>query len=123
MPIVRNTHAGLTQIPRGMQQAAESLGLRPGTILGKIEMPLAGPTIFAGIKTSAVINVGTATIAAFIGAGGFGERIVTGLALNDHATLLAGAIPAAALALLIEASFGYSERWLIPQGLRLAAER
>jgi len=84
---------------------------------------LAGPTIFAGIKTSAVINVGTATIAAFIGAGGFGERIVTGLALNDHATLLAGAIPAAALALLIEASFGYSERWLIPQGLRLAAER
>ena len=58
-----------------------------------------------------------------IGAGGFGERIVTGLALNDHATLLAGAIPAAALALLIEASFGYSERWLIPQGLRLAAER
>ena len=123
LPIVRNTHAGLTQIPRGMQQAAESLGLRPGTILGKIEMPLAGPTIFAGIKTSAVINVGTATIAAFIGAGGFGERIVTGLALNDHATLLAGAIPAAALALLIEASFGYSERWLIPQGLRLAAER
>lgn len=70
-----------------------------------------------------MINVGTATIAAFIGAGGFGERIVTGLALNDHATLLAGAIPAAALALVIEAGFSHAERWLIPQGLRHVAAR
>jgi osmoprotectant transport system permease protein len=118
LPIVRNTHAGLAQIPRGMKLAAQSLGLEPATVLRKIELPLAGPTIFAGIRTSAVINVGTATIAAFIGAGGYGERIVTGLALNDHATLLAGAIPAAALALLIEAGFGYAERWIIPEGLR-----
>jgi osmoprotectant transport system permease protein len=123
LPIVRNTHAGLTQIPRGMMQAAQSLGLLPATILRRIELPLASPTIVAGIKTSAVINVGTATIAAFIGAGGFGERIVTGLALNDHATLLAGAIPAAALALIIEAGFGFAERWIIPQGLRLASTR
>ena len=89
LPIVRNTHAALTQISRGMIQAAQSLGMRPGTILQKIELPLAATTILAGIKTSAVINVGTATIAAFIGAGGYGERIVTGLALNDHVMLLA----------------------------------
>jgi osmoprotectant transport system permease protein len=78
-----------------------------------IELPLALPTILAGIKTSAVINVGTATIAAFIGAGGFGERIVTGLALNDNTTLLAGALPVAALALIIEWSFTVVERRLL----------
>jgi osmoprotectant transport system permease protein len=117
LPIVRNTHAGLSQIPRGINDAAQALNLGPGTILRKIELPLAGPTIMAGIKTSAVINVGTATIAAFIGAGGFGERIVTGLALNDNITLLAGAIPTAALALLLEAAFGYAERRLLPAGL------
>ena len=123
LPIVRNTHTALTQISRGMRQAAQSLGMRPGTILQKIELPLAAPTILAGIKTSAVINVGTATIAAFIGAGGYGERIVTGLALNDHAMLLAGAIPAAVLALLIEGGFRFGERWLIPAGLRQRAQR
>ena len=121
LPIVRNTHAALTQIPNGLIQAAQSLGLRPGTILQKIELPLAATTILAGIKTSAVINVGTATIAAFIGAGGYGERIVTGLALNDHAMLLAGAIPAAVMALLIELGFRYGERWLLPAGLRREA--
>jgi osmoprotectant transport system permease protein len=118
LPIVRNTHAALAQIPRGMKEAALSLGMRNGTVLRQIELPLAAPTIMAGIKTSAVINVGTATIAAFIGAGGYGERIVTGLALNDHAMLLAGAFPAAALALLIEGAFRVGERWVIPEGLR-----
>jgi len=122
LPIVRNTHTGLAQISRGMKQAAESLGMTAGTILAKIELPLAAPTILAGIKTSAVINVGTATIAAFIGAGGYGERIVTGLALNDHAMLLAGAIPAAALALLIEGAFRIGERWIIPAGLRRSVQ-
>jgi len=118
LPIVRNTHAALTQVTRGMREAAQSLGMTAGTILAKIELPLAAPTILAGIKTSAVINVGTATIAAFIGAGGYGERIVTGLALNDHAMLLAGAIPAAALALALEALFRAGERLIIPEGLR-----
>jgi osmoprotectant transport system permease protein len=118
LPIVRNTDTALAQVTRGMKDAALSLGMRPGTILHKIELPLAAPTILAGIKTSAVINVGTATIAAFIGAGGYGERIVTGLALNDHGLLLAGALPAAALALLLEGAFRIAERWLIPAGLR-----
>ncbi len=118
LPIVRNTHSGLTQISRGMKQAAQSLGMTPRMVLSNIELPLARPTIMAGIKTSAVINVGTATIAAFIGAGGFGERIVTGLALNDNATLLAGAIPVAVMALMIEGAFNWGERRMIPEGLR-----
>jgi osmoprotectant transport system permease protein len=122
LPIVRNTHAAMTQVARGMKQAAQSLGLESGTILRYIELPLGAPTILAGIKTSAVINVGTATIAAFIGAGGYGERIVTGLALNDHAMLLAGAIPAAALALLIEGAFRVGERWLVPAGMRASQQ-
>ena len=118
LPIVRNTHAALSQISRAMVEAAQSLGMRKVTILRYIELPLAAPTILAGIKTSAVINVGTATIAAFIGAGGYGERIVTGLALNDHALLLAGAIPSAAMALLIDVGFRIVERWLLPAGVR-----
>ena len=120
LPIVRNTHAALAQVSRGMKDAALSLGMQQGTILRKIELPLAARTIMAGVKTSAVINVGTATIAAFIGAGGYGERIVTGLALNDHAMLLAGAIPAAVLALLIEGAFRAGEHWVVPEGLRHA---
>src|SRR2546421_7088602 len=110
LPIVRNTCTGLTGIVRGMRQAAMALGLKPGDRLWLVEVPLALPSILAGIKTSAVINVGTATIAAFIGAGGYGERIASGLALNDNVTLLAGAIPAAALALLIQGAFELSER-------------
>jgi osmoprotectant transport system permease protein len=118
LPIVRNTHTAVTQIPRQMIEAAEALGLQPAAIVRKIELPLATPTVLAGIKTSAVVNVGTATIAAFIGAGGFGERIVTGLALNDTTTLLAGAIPVAVLALLVQGAFDLLERWIVPAGLR-----
>jgi osmoprotectant transport system permease protein len=110
LPIVRNTHAGLDGISRGMRQAGLALGLRAGDRLRLIEVPLALPSILAGIKTSAVINVGTATIAAFIGAGGYGERIASGLALNDTTTLLAGAIPAAALALIVQGAFEFGER-------------
>ncbi len=120
LPIVRNTAAGLMEIPRGLPQAASALGLQRRAILRLIELPLALRTILAGVKTSAVINVGTATIAAFIGAGGYGERIVAGLAVNDNALLLAGAVPAALLAIVIEAGFGVAERWLVP-GLQPAA--
>ena len=110
LPITRNAHAGLVQVPRGLVQAGVALGLRRRQVLASIEMPMAMRTILAGIKTSAVINVGTATIAAFIGAGGFGERIVQGLALNDHTVLLAGALPAAGLALAVHALFELAER-------------
>jgi len=110
LPIVRNTHTGLGEVPQGLKDAGLALGLRRGEVLRHVELPLAAPTILAGVKTSAVINVGTATIAAFIGAGGFGERIAQGLALNDNQALLAGAIPAAAFALLVHFAFEWAEK-------------
>ncbi len=112
LPIARNTHAGLAGVPAGLRAAALALGLTPGQALARIELPLALPVILAGVKTAAVVNVGTATIAAFVGAGGFGERIAQGLAVNDHRLLLAGAIPAAALALAVHALFEIGERRL-----------
>ena len=118
LPIVRNTYAGLTDIPASLRESARALGLPAAARLRLIDVPLASRAILAGVKTSAVINVGTATIAAFIGAGGYGERIVTGLALNDHALLLAGAIPAAALALLVQWTFDLADRWIVSEGLR-----
>ena len=110
LPIVRATHAALTGIARNMRESAIALGLDRMQRLRFVELPLATAGILSGIKTSAVINVGTATIAAFIGAGGYGERITAGLALNDNAMLLAGAIPAAALALVVHAMFELAER-------------
>ena len=118
LPIVRNTYAGLAGVSPALKQSALALGLPPATRLLRIELPLAARTMLAGIKTSAVINVGTATIAAFIGAGGYGERIVAGLAVNDHALLLAGAVPAAAMALAIQGLFDLMDRYLISEGLR-----
>jgi osmoprotectant transport system permease protein len=113
LPIVRNTHAGLEGVPLGLAQAALSLGLTPAQALAKVQLPLALPIVLAGVKTAAVINVGTATVAAFVGAGGFGERIVAGLAVNDTATMLAGALPAAVLALAVQAGFDLLERALV----------
>jgi len=110
LPIVRNTYTGLEGIGKGMRMAPLALGLTESQRLRLVELPLAMPSILAGIKTSGVINVGTATIAAFVGAGGYGERIVSGLALNDNITLLAGAVPAAALALIVQGLFELGER-------------
>ena len=121
LPIVRNTYAGLTQIPQSLRESAEALGLPAGARLRLVEMPLAMGTILAGVKTSAIINVGTATIAAFIGAGGYGERIAAGLALNDNNMLLAGAVPAAVLALIVQWGFDLLDRWLISPGLRVTS--
>jgi osmoprotectant transport system permease protein len=112
LPITRNTHAGLLAVPRGLVQAGTALGLTNSQVLARVELPIALPVIMAGVKTSAVISVGTATIAAFIGAGGFGERIAQGLALNDNMVLLAGALPAAVLALVVHAVFELVERSL-----------
>ena len=115
LPIVRNTHAGLQGVPAGLTLAATALGLRPLQTLWTVQLPLARPVLWAGIKTAAVINVGTATVAAFIGAGGLGERIVAGLAVNDNAAMLAGALPAAVLALLVQWGFDAIERrWRVP---------
>jgi osmoprotectant transport system permease protein len=110
LPIIRNTCTGISGIPPGLRQAAAALGLAPVQRLKEVELPLAAPVILAGVKTAAVMSVGTATIAAFIGAGGYGERITAGLALNDSSLMLAGALPAAALALLTQGGFEWLER-------------
>ncbi len=105
LPIMRNTSTGLAQVPNGLRMAAKALGMTDAQCLRYVDLPLALPTLLAGVRTATSIAIGTATIAAFIGAGGFGERIVTGLALNDSDLLLAGAVPAAVMALLSEALF------------------
>lgn len=109
LPIVRNTHSGIKEIPASVQESAWALGLSNRFILRKIELPLAKPTILAGIKTSAVINVGTATLGALIGAEGYGQPILTGIRLDDTALILEGAIPAALMALLVQWSFDLYE--------------
>ena len=119
LPIVRNTATGLQDIPRSLRESAVALGLSPIARLCKIYLPIASRSILSGIKTSAVINIGTATLAALIGAGGLGEPIISGLNLNDHVTILEGAIPAAVLALLVQWCFDLLDRVLIPKGLRL----
>ena len=119
LPIVRNAATGLQDIPRGLRESAVALGLSPRAQLWQIYLPMASRSILGGIKTSAVINVGTATLAALIGAGGLGEPILSGLNLNDHATILQGAIPAAVLALLVQWLFDLLDLVLIPKGLRL----
>jgi osmoprotectant transport system permease protein len=119
LPIVRNTATGLQDIPPALRDSAIALGLEPAARLRKIYLPLASRTILAGIKTSAVINIGTATLAALIGAGGLGEPILSGLNLNDNVTILEGAIPAALLALFVQGLFDLLDRFLIPRGLRL----
>jgi osmoprotectant transport system permease protein len=115
-PIVRNTYSGVRDADSAAVNAAHALGMTPGQVLRYVRLPLAAPTIMAGVRTAAVINVGTATLAAFIGAGGLGEPIVTGLALSDTGLILAGAIPAALLALLVDLVLGVCERTVRPKG-------
>jgi osmoprotectant transport system permease protein len=110
LPIVRNTCAGLTGIPQALRESAAALGLPPRAILWRIELPLAAPLILAGIGTAAVINVGTATLGGFIGAGGYGRPILRGIDKSDVPLMLEGAIPAAVMALVIEGLFGLVER-------------
>jgi osmoprotectant transport system permease protein len=114
LPIVRNTHAGLVGVPVGLTMASRALGLTNRQALWAVQLPLARPVLLAGVKTAAVINVGTATVAAFVGAGGLGERIVAGLAVNDPSLMLTGALPAAVLAVAVQWGFDALERRLGP---------
>ena len=123
LPIVRNTHSGLQNISPEIRESAEALGLPYCSRLWMIELPLASPAILSGIKTSAVINIGTATLGALIGAGGYGQPILTGIRLDDMALILEGAIPAAGLALGVQGVFDLAERYFVPKGLRLAPEK
>jgi len=118
LPIVRNTLAGLFNVDPLLKQVATGMGLTPTQQLLRVELPLAMPTLLAGIKTAAIISIGTATLAAFVGAGGLGEPIISGLNLNDHSLILEGAIPAALLAIATELLFELIERATIPAHLR-----
>ena len=116
-PIVRNTFTGVRDADPAAVSAARALGMTDGQILREVRLPLAAPVIMAGIRTAAVIDVGTATLAAFIGAGGLGEPIVAGLALSDTRMVLSGAIPAALLAILVDGALAGVERLTRPGGL------
>jgi osmoprotectant transport system permease protein len=117
LPILNNTATALLSIDPVLRKVSVGMGLTPWQRLRYIELPLASPTILAGIKTAAVINIGTATLAAFIGAGGLGEPIVTGLALNDPGLILQGAVPAALLAVVTELAFELLQRVVVPRHL------
>lgn len=119
LPIVRNTYTGIRDIPSSITESAEALGLTPAARLRLVELPIASSTILAGIKTSAVINIGTATIGALIGAGGYGQPILTGIRLDDIGLILEGAVPAAVMAILAQWLFDLAEKVVVPRGLRL----
>lgn len=118
LPIVRNTYSGLTAIERRHIEVARVLGLGGWQRLLRIEIPLASVHIFSGIKTAAIINVGMATLAAFIGAGGYGALIVTGLSLNNNTIILQGALPAAGMAIVLHFLLEFLDRKIIPRGLK-----
>lgn len=118
LPILQNTATGLDEVDASLVEAGRGMGLTEGQLLRHVMLPLALPTVLAGVRTSAVISVGVATLAAFIGAGGLGEPIVTGLALNDTRLVLLGAIPAAALAVLVDLGLAALGRLATPRGLR-----
>lgn len=118
LPIMRNTYTGIKDVDQATIEAARGLGMTNMQILFKVELPLAIPVIMAGIRTAAVINVGNATLAAFIGAGGLGDFIFLGITRGIDGLILLGAIPATLLAIVIETFFSAVERWTTPKGLR-----
>ncbi|QDA62169.1 ABC transporter permease/substrate-binding protein [Hymenobacter jejuensis] len=121
LPIVRNTLTGVQGVSPAVVEAARGLGLTNWQILRRVELPLALPVLFAGIRTATVINVGVATLAAYIAAGGLGEFIFGGIALNNPAMILAGAIPAAALALVFDAALAGLQRLSVRRLVRVGA--
>ncbi len=124
LPIVRNTYMGITSIPLPLRESALALGLRPKACLKLIELPLAFRAILTGVKTATIINIGTATLGALIGAGGYGQPILTGIRLdNIQMILLEGAVPAAVLALVAQAGFELLDSHLTPKGLQLKANQ
>ena len=118
LPILRNTYTGIVGAAPGAVEAGRALGMTEGQLLHRIRLPLAAPVVMAGVRTAAVINVGTATLAAFVGAGGLGDPIVAGLALSDPVMILSGAVPAAAMALGVDWALARAEARVAPKGVR-----
>jgi osmoprotectant transport system permease protein len=123
LPIVRGTQTGLTTIPTSITESAEAIGLPPRARLLRVFLPIASPHVLSGVRTSAVIAVGTATLAALVGAEGLGGPILQGIALRDPARVLSGAVPAAILALAVDGAFALASRIVIPAGLRVSPAR
>ena len=117
LPIIRNTYVGIRAVPAPLIDAAHGMGMSPGEILRRVELPNALFVIFAGVRTAMAINVGTAPIAFLIGGGGLGELIFTGIDLQEFGMMLAGAIPTALLAVIVDFLFGQAQYWLVPRGV------
>ncbi len=123
LPILRNSITGIRGIDPRLIEVGLGLGMTRRQLLREVEIPIAAPVILAGVRTSTVINIGTATLAAFIGAGGLGEPIVTGLTVTDVNLILSGALPAAVLAIVVDGLLSLVERWATPKGLRWQQQR
>jgi osmoprotectant transport system permease protein len=123
LPIIRNTYAGILSVDATLIEAGKSMGMKKNQRLVYLELPLSVKTIMAGIRTATVINIGTATLAAFIGAGGLGELIITGISLNNNGMILQGALPAALLAIALDYLLMQLERRLTPRGMKKAPSK
>jgi osmoprotectant transport system permease protein len=121
LPIIRNTYVGITSVDPAIREAGQGMGMTDRQLLFQVELPLALGVILAGVRVATVISVGVATIAAYIGAGGLGDLIFRGISTVNNQLILAGAVPAALLALLVDFTLGVVERRLTPGGMRKAA--
>jgi len=119
LPIIRNTYAGIRSVDPAVKEAAQGMGMSKWQVTSRVELPLARPVIMAGIRTSCVVNVGTAAVAGMIGAGGLGVLIMTGLAVRVMPIVIQGAAPTAALAIALDALLGGLEEWMTPRGLKV----
>ncbi|TVR23444.1 MAG: ABC transporter permease [Anaerolineaceae bacterium] len=119
LPIVRNTVVGLESVPESTIDAAKGMGLTPTQILVQIELPIASRVILAGVRTSTIVNIGTATLGAFVGAGGLGFPIQSGISMINYPFVFLGALPAALLALLVDYVLGRVEYAITPRGLQI----
>ncbi|MEJ8543702.1 ABC transporter permease [Brevibacillus borstelensis] len=123
LPIVRNTYTGILDVDSSLLEAGRGMGMTKGQMLRIVELPLARPVIFAGIRTATVMTIGVATLAAFIGAGGLGDLILRGIAMVDTGIILAGAVPAALLAVLFDLILAWVDWRVTPKGLRIRHSR
>jgi osmoprotectant transport system permease protein len=123
LPIVRNTYAGIQSVSPAVKEAAQGMGMSRWQVTSRVELPLARPVVIAGIRTSMVVNVGTAAVAGMIGGIGLGKLITIGISVNVFELVIQGAAPAAALAILLDAALGLFERWMTARGLRKDAPR
>lgn len=119
LPIIKNTYTGIQSIPDQTLEAAKGIGMTRAQILIKVQIPMALPIIMAGVRISAVTAVGLMTIAAFIGAGGLGYLVYSGIRTSNNMQILAGAVPACILALVIDSFMGILERVVVPEGLTI----